>query len=317
MYLISGFKKIIIVSLILIFILTAKDSFAVIEEIDTGFLDTFKGRVSEIVSESSHEIAETGTYQVIQQIKIEILNGDRKGEIVKFENDRIELEPGDKFYFDYYKYDDDSEYYAVLHRDRMVSVLVLIGVFIAVIIIFGGWQGLRSLVSLASSLFVVFYILIPGLLGGINPLLISFAIAAGILFIAIFLTHGFNRESVVAYVGTMISVLLTGVFAIFAVYITKLSGFEAEESIFLNFKTGGSLDFVGLLLGSIIIGVLGVLDDITITQAAFVTELYNSNKDLASKEVYKKAIRIGREHVGALVNTLALAYTCAVLPMIL
>ncbi len=199
----------------------------------------------------------------------------------------------------------------------MVSVLVLIGVFIAVIVIFGGWQGLRSLVSLASSLFVVFYILIPGLLGGINPLLISFAIAAGILFIAIFLTHGFNRESVVAYAGTMISVLLTGVFAIFAVYITKLSGFESEESIFLNFKTGGSLDFVGLLLGSIIIGVLGVLDDITITQAAFVTELYNSNKDLTSKEVHKKAIRIGREHVGALVNTLALAYTGAFLPMIL
>ncbi len=70
MYLISGFKKIIIISLILIFILTAKDSFAVIEEIDTGYIDTFKGRVSEIVSESSHEIAETGTYQVIQQIKI-------------------------------------------------------------------------------------------------------------------------------------------------------------------------------------------------------------------------------------------------------
>ncbi len=142
-------------------------------------------------------------------------------------------------------------------------------------------------------------------------------VASVILFAAIFFTHGFNRESAVAYGGTMIAVFLTSLFAIFSVDLTGLSGFATEASTYLNFNTRGALDFTSLLLGAMIIGVLGVLDDIAVTQAAIVTELYNSNPSLSRGDVYKRALRVGREHVGALVNTLVLAYAGASLPLLL
>jgi uncharacterized membrane protein len=185
------------------------------------------------------------------------------------------------------------------------------------IIIFGGWQGVRSLIALIGSFFAIFYILIPGLLNGWSPLVSSFFVASGILFVAIFFTHGFNRESLIAYIGTMISVFVTGIFAIFVVKSTSLTGFASEESTYLNIGTNGALDFTSLLLGAIIIGFLGVLDDIAVTQAAVVSELYDSNPSISKIEVYKRAMRVGREHVGALVNTLILAYTGASLPLLL
>jgi len=163
----------------------------------------------------------------------------------------------------------------------------------------------------------IIFILLPGILNGWNPLVASFLVAGGILFAAIFFTHGFNRESVVAYAGTMIAVLLAGLFAIFAVHITDLSGFASDETIYLNFNTGGTLNFTALLLGAFIIGFLGVLDDIAVTQSAVVSELFNSNPEMKKREVYKRAMRVGREHVGALVNTLVLAYTGASLPLLL
>lgn len=98
---------------------------------------------------------------------------------------------------------------------------------------------------------------------------------------AIFFTHGFNKESVVAFSGTMLAVLLSGLFALFAVNITSLSGFATEESVFLNMDASVTINFTALLLGAFIIGFLGVLDDIAITQAAVVSELFNSNKNIS------------------------------------
>jgi uncharacterized membrane protein len=115
----------------------------------------------------------------------------------------------------------------------------------------------------------------------------------------------------------MFAVFITSLLATWAVYITKLSGFSEEASVYLNFNTGGNLNFSGLLLGAIIIGVLGVLDDIAVTQSAVVTELFDSNKNISRHEVYRRAMRVGKEHVGALVNTLVLAYTGTALPLLL
>lgn len=205
----------------------------------------------------------------------------------------------------------------MINKDRSGALVILALIFVLSVILFRGWQGVRSILALVGSFLGVFYILIPGLLNGWNPLLTSFLVAAGILFFAIFFTHGFNKESLVAYGGTVIAVLMTTIFAILAVRGSDLTGFATEESVYLNFNTQGSLDFIGLLIGAIIIGTLGVLDDIAVTQAAVVTELYHANPDLTRKQVYKRAIRVGREHVGALVNTLVLAYAGASLPLLL
>lgn len=287
------------------------------QELYDSYQGTLHGRVVEILRQEMREIPGTGTTHLYQTIRAEVLDGTLEGKVITIENDYLELDKGDKFYFNHNIEIDGRETYGIVSIDRKDSLIFLVALFVLAVVAFGGRQGVRALFALVGSFFAIFFILMPGLLNGWNPLLASFLVASGILFAAIFFTHGFNRESVVAYCGTMISVLLTGVFAYFAVHGADLSGFAAEEAVYLNFNTHGSLDFTALLLGAIIIGVLGVLDDIAVTQAAVVTELYGSNPNMSKREAYKRALRVGREHVGALVNTLALAYTGAALPLLL
>lgn len=287
------------------------------QEMHNDYQGNYRGKVIEITDEEVREVPGTGTEHLFQTITTEILEGPNEGDIITIENDYLELDVGDRFYFSHYVYVDGQEAYGVINIDRKNSLILLVLVFIGAVIIFGGWQGVRSLLALGGSFFAIFYILLPGLLNGWNPLIASFLVASGILFAAIFFTHGFNRESAVAYGGTMIAVVITGVIALIAVHGSDLSGFASEEAVYLNFNTGGTINFTSLLLGAIIIGVLGVLDDIAVTQAAVVTELYASNRDLGRRAVYRRALRVGREHVGALVNTLVLAYAGASLPLLL
>jgi len=287
------------------------------QALHNDYQGTFHGKVLEVLGEELRKIPGTDAEHLYQNIKIEILDGPKEGETITIENDYLELDKGDKFYFNYNVYIDGSESYGIVNIDRKGPLLLLFLVFIGTIILFGRWQGVRALIALAGSFLAIMFILLPGILNGWSPLLASFLVAGGILFAAIFFTHGFNRESVVAYSGTMIAVLLSGIFAVFAVHITSLSGFSSEETTYLNFNTGGTLNFTALLLGAFIIGFLGVLDDIAVTQSAVVSELFNSNPNISRREVYGRAMRVGREHVGALVNTLVLAYTGASLPLLL
>lgn len=277
-----------------------------------------RAKVLEVTKQEERDVPGTDIQAIYQTIKVEILEGNQKGKVITVENDFLTLEKGDRFFL-FHSIDgmDGREVYSVRDIDRRGAILGFILLFIAVIIAFSGKQGIRSILSLAGSFFVILYVLVPGLVQGYPPVLTSIAIAAVILFLAIFFTHGFNKESSVAFAGTVIAVILTGLLAYLGVMFTRLTGFTTDEAVYLNFNTRGTLDFEGLLLGGIMIGVLGVLDDIAVTQAAVVSELYNSAAHLSKKEIYRKAIRVGKEHVGALVNTLALAYTGASLPLLL
>jgi uncharacterized membrane protein len=288
------------------------------QELIQDKVEILKGEVVEVLSQEKKNVPGTDVQSIYQTISAKILEGDKNGKVILIENDFLVLKQGDRFFM-YHSIDslDGTETYAVRDIDRRAVILFFIALFVAVVILFSGKQGLRSLIGLAGSFFVILYVLIPSLLNGYPPVLTSIAIATVILFFAIYLTHGFNRVSTVAFTGTVAAVILTGILAYIGVKLGHLSGFVTEEAFYLNLNTRGTLDFAGLLLGGIMIGVLGVLDDIAITQSAVVNELYNSASHLTRKEVYKKAIRVGKEHVGALVNTLALAYTGAALPLLL
>lgn len=290
---------------------------ALAQELHQDLEETLQGEVLEILEAGERTILGTDTTHPYQEIRVEIIHGAREGEKLTFENDFIPLQVGDHFYFNAYTYIDGTEAYGVVNIDRSSALYLLLGIFVATVLAFGGWQGLRSLAALGGSILAILYILVPGLLGGWSPFAASALVAGVILFVAIFLTHGWNRESGVAFFGTMIAVAATGLFALFATSLTRLSGFAAEESVYLNLNTGGALDFTGLLLGAIVIGALGVLDDIAVTQAAVVSELRGAKPDAPGREIYQKAMRVGREHVGALVNTLFLAYAGAALPLLL
>jgi len=287
------------------------------QEVHNEYQGTWRAKVVTIVATNELAVPGTDTVTERQTIDVEVLDGPLDGQIITIDNDFLVLSEGDRFYFNHNVYLDGTESFAVTNIDRRGPLGFFVALFAFAVIALGGWQGVRSLVALGVSFLAIFFVLLPGLLAGYNPLMLSFVVAAGILFGAIFFTHGFNRESVVAYSGTMLAVVLTGILAIIAVSASALSGFSSDESVYLNFNTDGTLDFTGLLLGAIIVGVLGVLDDIAVTQAAVVVELYNSNKSLTPREVYGRALRVGREHVGALVNTLVLAYTGASLPLLM
>lgn len=301
----------------LIFLFLFLASTASAQTVHNSYQGTWKGEVQAVTQEETRTIPGTETQHIYQTIEAEILDGPQKGDVITIENDFLELTVGDKFYFNHVQYIDGTEAYGVVNIDRTGSLLWLAALFVAAVVGFGGWQGVRALAALAGSFYVIFYLLMPGILNGWSPLLASVLVAGGILFAAIFFTHGFNRESIVAYVGTMCAVFITSLLAIGSVHFTSLTGFTDESTTYLNINTGGTLDFTAILIGAIIIGVLGVLDDIAVTQAAVVTELYNSNAALTRRQVYYKALRVGREHVGALINTLALAYTGAAFPLLL
>ncbi len=280
-------------------------------------INTHHAKVVKVLKEEMRENIISNTHTIYQIINAEILDGQNSGKVIEIENDFQKLKEGDKFFYKETIGESGDKAYWVVGVDRKGALLLLFAIFVAVIIFFGKWQGVRSLLSLAGSFLIISFVLLPGILNGWNPLFASFFVAFGILFMAIFFTHGFNKESTVAFSGTMIAVLLSGLFALFAVKITSLSGFATEEAVFLNMDANVTINFTALLLGAFIIGFLGILDDIAITQAAVVSELFNSNKDISKWEVYKRAMRVGRDHVGALVNTLVLAYTGGALPVLL
>jgi uncharacterized membrane protein len=309
------FLKLFKITLIITITLISNFSFA--QEVHNDYKGTYSAKIVDVKSQEEREVGWNNVKSVYKVLEVKLLDGPQKDQTVTFESDFPEIGKGDRVYLNHLVDVAGLERYVITNINRTNQIYFFIALFIITILIFGGKQGARSLIALLGSFLAIFYLLIPAILAGWHPLLICVLVASGILFAAIFFTHGFNRESVVAYTGTMISVFITSLLAIFAVTVTKLSGFSEEASVYLNFNTGGTLDFSGLLLGAIIIGVLGVLDDIAVTQSAIVTELFDSNKNITRLEVYKRAMRIGREHVGALVNTLVLAYTGTALPLML
>lgn len=303
---------------LIVFVSFLPSHFVKAQELVEDKIEVVRAKVLEIQSNEKRNIPGTEVKSFLQIISVKILEGDQKDKTVTIENDYIPLKENQEFFL-YHSVDglDGREVYSVKDVDRRNVILFFVGLFILVVLFFSGKQGVRSLLGLFGSFFVILYILVPSLLSGYPPVLTSTFIASIILFLAIYFTHGFNRVSTAAFLGTILAVTLTGILAYLGVTLANFTGFVTEEAFYLNLNTRGTLDLTGLLLGGIMIGVLGVLDDIAITQSAVVKELYDSASHLSRKEVYKKAVNIGKEHVGALVNTLALAYTGASLPLLL
>lgn len=277
-----------------------------------------KAQVLKVSNSGTSTIAGTDTPIQTQVLTIKILEGVDIGKTVTFHNDFIQLSAGDIFYARHQiNHVDSTDYWSVSDPYRLTIIFWLTVAFIVLIFIFGGIQGVRGLASLIGSFVLIFYLLIPGIYGGYNAVLVSIGVAALIIIVGSYITHGFNRTTTSAVLGMIITVIITGLGAYYVVHAAHLSGYSSEESTFLNFNTRGAIDMVGLLFGGIMIGLLGVLYDVAIGQAISIEELFRAGKHLTRVQVYKRGIRIGREHIGALVNTLAIAYVGASLPLLL
>ena len=277
-----------------------------------------KAKVLEISNQRTETIPGTNTESQIQTVKAEILEGAEKGKLVTFENDYVQVSEGETFYIRHTTQDlDGTDFYSVADPYRLNILMGLAIVFLILTVLFGGIQGVRGLASLGGSLVLIFYLLIPGILSGFNPILLAIGVSSLIIVVGSYITHGFNKTTSAAVVGMITTVIVTGLAAFYVVDAANLSGFSSDESVYLNFNAQGSISLIALLFGGIMIGLLGVLYDSAIGQAIAVEELFRAGKHMNRPQVYRRAIRIGREHIGALINTLAIAYVGAALPLLL
>lgn len=281
-------------------------------------VERFKGKVTEIILQEERTISGIDEPKDMQVIRARILSVNAHGEEVVIEDDYLNLKVGDVFYFQKTTRAEDGQVsYFVTEPDRMPVIIGLLIIFIIAVFWVGGRPGIRGLATLIGSMVLIMYVFLPGLLRGFPPVLTSIFVSALIIILGSYITHGKNKTTHSAVLGMLITIILTGILATVAVSLAKLTGLSDDNAVYLTFNTRGNIDMAGLLLGGILIGLLGVLYDVAIGQAVAVEELWRANKNQTKEEVYKRAVRIGREHIGALVDTLAIIYVGASLPLLL
>jgi uncharacterized membrane protein len=176
-------------------------------------------------------------------------------------------------------------------------------------------QGLKALTSLIIIALVIIFFMVPGILKGYNPLLITFSTIAFFIIPTLLFSHGLHKKTYVAIAGIIFSVIMIGFMAQIVINIAQLTGINEAETMYINLF-GNKIDLIHLLLSAIILGAVGVMDDITITQSSIVYEISKTNK-FNAKKLFTKAMRVGNDHISATINTLFLAYTSVSLPLII
>ncbi|MGW5848092.1 YibE/F family protein [Streptomyces sp. NPDC055254] len=206
--------------------------------------------------------------------------------------------------------------YSVIDVNRKLPMAVLAGIFAVAVVLVGRMRGLFALIALVVSFGVLMLFILPAILQGSNPLVVAVVGASAIMLIALYMCHGLTARTSVAVIGTLVSLLLIGLLGSLFIGWAFLSG-NTDDNTGLIHGLYPEIDMSGLLLASIIIGSLGVLDDVTVTQTSAVWELHQADPAMGSRALYRAGIRIGRDHIASVVNTLVLAYAGAALPLLL
>jgi len=206
--------------------------------------------------------------------------------------------------------------YSFAGFERRAPILWLALAFAAMVVVLGRWRGVRSLVGLAISLLVVAKFIVPAILSGRDAVAVAFVGALAIMLVTILLTHGTGAKSLAAVLGTTLSLVLTIALAEIFTGAANLSGFASDQATLLTVGQE-QLSFRGMIVAGMVIGALGVLDDVTVSQASTVMALRAANPAQRFTELYRGALAVGRDHVAATVNTLVLAYVGAALPTVL
>ncbi len=212
-------------------------------------------------------------------------------------------------------YEPTTDYYFYADRDRGSVLIWLTILFVLVVVVLGRMRGLLALTSMAFTVAVLVGFVAPSVLDGNDPLLVAVTAASAIAFIGFYVTHGLTPTSTVALSGTLASLVLTLGIATVFFDLSNFSGLATEEGLTLPLLA--DINLSSLLLGGAILGTLGALDDVTITQVATVAELKHRNERLTMTQLLTSGIRVGREHIASVVNTLLLAYAGASMPLLL
>ncbi|WOX10930.1 YibE/F family protein [Streptomyces sp. N50] len=206
--------------------------------------------------------------------------------------------------------------YSVTDVNRKFPMALLAGIFALAVVVVGRLRGVMALIALAISFMILNFFILPAILHGSNPLIVAVVGSSAIMLIALYMCHGLSARTSVAVLGTLMSLVLIGVLGSVFIGWAALTG-NTDDNTGLIHGLYPSIDMSGLLLAGVIIGSLGVLDDVTVTQTSAVWELHEANPSMGWRGLYRAGIRIGRDHIASVVNTLVLAYAGAALPLLL
>lgn len=293
-------------------------------EFNTGYeSNTVTAKVINMIEEGVTNLG--GTEQNYQVFDVEILEGDFKGSVLTVDyglrqvlGSAEKIRKGDHLLVTVGQRPDSGElkaFFTDFVRSQPIFYLFLLFVLFSVLI--SGWKGIRSLIGIGFSLLMIVFYILPQIIIGKDPVWVSISGAFVFLAVSQFIVYGWNLKTHSAVVGIFISLIITGILSSFFVDFTRLTGYGDENALFLSQMSTQTINIKGLLLASMLIGALGVLDDLVISQASSVFELFAANNSLSFRFLFKRAMNIGRDHAAATVNTLVLAYAGASLPMLL
>ncbi|GMG95182.1 YibE/F family protein [Tepidimicrobium xylanilyticum] len=261
----------------------------------------------------------------VQYVKLQILSGKFKGQIFEVENNLsnnmaydIVVKEGDRVIVGIEEYEEDFVEVYITDYARQSYVFYLLALFILLILAIGRGKGLKAILTLGITIFIIVKILLPLMLKGINPIPISVLAAIVITIITILFIAGINTKSISAIIGTCSGVIIAGIIAYFVGSQVRLTGLSSEEATMLMFiPQRVDFDFRGLLFSGIILGALGAIMDVGMSIASSIEEIHNANKSFTRKELFNSGMNVGRDIMGTMTNTLILAYTGSSIPLLL
>lgn len=254
---------------------------------------------------------------------MQITSGTETGKTFTMENgilnnrEDMRLYKGQRIVVDRMTKEDGSVMYVMRERYRLPALYYLVGLFVVLSIVLGGITGITSIIGLLVSVAILLWFIVPRIAAGSDPLIISIVGSYLIACTSLYLAHGFNKRTTIALFSTCLTLALAALAAVFSVQFAQLFGMGTEESLFLQTGQFAGVNLRGLLIGGFIIGALGVLDDITTAQTAAIDEISKANPALSFRELRTAGFSVGKEHIASLINTLALAYVGASLPLFL
>lgn len=298
-----------------------------VQEVVAG--DTVSAQVQAVISGGCEEVAGPGCYRLAVELgagkdagstQLITLPDDENQPDVEVGDDIrvLALDPVSGLGLDAPPQAGQSEQtYVFVDFQRGTPLLVLALFFVALVVAFGRRRGALSLLGLGGSLVLVLVFVVPAIIQGGPPLGVALVGAFAVMLLTISLTHGLGAQSAAAMLGTAAALLLTALLALVFVELASITGLASEEATLLRGGSGGTLSTSGLVLAGIVIGALGVLDDVTVSQASTVMALRRADPAQKARQLFHSALTVGRDHVGAAVNTLVLAYVGAALPVLL
>jgi len=282
--------------------------------------EIMEGEISRIVVDNEMEVM--GKLQRHQILEIHITRGSQKGQTVTVEHGDLPLaslpvyQVGERVKVSRVTDTEGGEVLYISDYVRRGALLPLFLIFVFCAIGVARWRGVMSIISMGYSFLIILYGVLPGILAGNDPVLVAVLGALAIVPVTFYLSHGVNKKTTASIIGTVFSLIITGILTAVFTQWAHITGTASEEASYLQVYLPGAIHLRGLLLAGIMIGTLGVMDDITISQASVVEQLRLASS-APIRDVFRRAMEVGRDHIASLVNTLVLVYAGASLPLLL